>query len=102
MKAAKFNMETVKGTPVLKTVRGTAVLKGTPTLVKTKFGAYYVFPEAAASGELLVQVNMRHKVFDEFEVRDGSNAVVYRQTKTLPGKELKKGDWHVDFKAVAV
>lgn len=99
---AKFNLETVKGTPVLKTAQGTAVLQGKPTLVKTKFGAYYVFPEAVASGELLEQVNLRHKVFNEYEVRDGSNATVYRQTKTLPGKELKKGDWHVDVKAVAV
>ena len=97
----KFTLETIKGTLVLKTNRGTEVLKGTPTLVKTKFGTYFVFPKTAADGKLLVQVNLKHRVFNEYEVGDGSNAIVYRQTKAIPGL-LKKGDWHVDATAVAL
>ena len=95
----QFVLETVKGETVLKTNKGTAILKGTPKLVKTKFGTYYVFPETVADGELLVQVNLKHKVFNEYEVADGTNATVYRQTKAIPGA-LAKGDWHVDAAAV--
>jgi hypothetical protein len=93
----RFTLQTVKGTTVLTTTKGTPVLKGTPELVKTKFGSYLVFPETANAE--LTQINLRHQVFNEYRVPDGSKAIVFRQTKAIPGV-LKRGAWHVDATTV--
>lgn len=97
--AKRFNLQTVKGTTVLTTTKGTPVLQGTPELVKTKFGSYFVFPETC--GAELEQINFKHQVFNEYRVSDGSKAIVYRQTKAIPNV-MKRWAWHVDASAVNV
>jgi hypothetical protein len=97
---SNMRLQVKKGRHVLSTCKGTELLAGVPRLVKTRFGAYLVFPRRADGG--LEPVAGHHRVYREFRADDGSQATVYRQVKTTPDGILKAGDWHVDALSVRV
>lgn len=93
----KFSIKSTNKRPfVLVTSKGTEVFEGNPTLVSTKFGSYLIFnPFVYTTNFDLIA---KHRVYDEYQVQDGSKATVFLQKKDTKG--IFSGQWHVNAKDV--
>jgi hypothetical protein len=87
------------GEQVFVTSKGTELLTGSPRLVATAFGTYFVFSKDNKNAENLVRVEGRHRVYEEYQAE---GVTVFRQLKETPNGLLKKGEWHVDATTVTL